>query len=52
MHFDSIEELKEYYEIQLRNVYDQLDYTRDVLVDVLNEKHQLELELQELKQNN
>jgi regulator of replication initiation timing len=52
MHFDSIEELKEYYETQLRNVYDQLEYTRDVLVDVLNEKHQLELELQELKQNN
>jgi regulator of replication initiation timing len=52
MHFDSIEELKEYYENQLRNVYDQLEYTRDVLVDVLNEKHQLELELQELKQNN
>lgn len=50
MHFDSIEELKEYYEIQLRNVYDQLEYTRDVLVDVLNEKHQLELELKNLKQ--
>lgn len=50
MHFDSIEELKEYYEIQLRNVYDQLEYTKDVLVDVLNEKHQLELELKNLKQ--
>ena len=45
MNFNSIEDLKEYYEKKLKDVYEQLDFTKDKLIDVLNEKYKLELEL-------
>ena len=45
MNFNSIEEAKVYYENKINKVYNQMDFIKDILIDTLNEKYQLELKL-------
>jgi hypothetical protein len=46
MKFNSIEEAKLYYENKISDIYNQMDFIKDILIDTLNEKYQLELKLQ------